>query len=252
MGRLILPLVLAYLTYGVVMVVLHPRFIYPFSDAGGLLPGFTETRLEAEDGTAIYVQEHAGPGPVLVYFMGNAGALPLFASAFERHIKAGRHVIAMEYRGGGGRPGTPGEDRLKSDALVVMDHAARLGKPLIVQGYSMGSGLATHVARERDVAGVILVAPFASMCRLMARRGWLPACQLPFVDHWRSLKGAAGITAPLLVLHGDQDRIIPVADSAGFADLPNGTRVVIEGANHSNLGGFPAFGTALEDFVAGL
>ena len=205
--------------------------------------------LRADDGTPVYVQEFKGDGPVLVYFMGNAGALPFFAPAFERHIRAGRHIVAMEYRGGGGRPGKPREARLKRDALMVMDHAASLGKPIIVQGYSMGSGLATYVAARRPVRGVILVAPFDSMCRLMSRAAFLPACRLPFVDHWFSLAEAAKIEAPILVLHGAADQVISPDYSTAFETLPRVTRKVIEGAGHDDIGSFPEFGAAIEGFV---
>ena len=250
--KVLIALALVYLAYAVVMVILHPRFIYPFSSEGGVLPGFEEVQLAATDGTPLFVQEHKGQGPVLVYFMGNAGALPLFASAFDRHIAAGRHVIAMEYRGGGGRPGVPREDVLKRDALVVMDHAATLGKPILVQGYSMGSGLATYVAAQRDVSGVILVAPFDSMCRLMARGAKLPACQMPFVDHWRSVREMDDITVPVIVLHGTEDTVIPDSFSAAFDAFPNVTRHLIEGAGHGDIGGFPAYGDAIEAFIQAL
>ncbi len=250
--KLVLIAGLVYLAYAALMVLVHPRFIYPFSPDGGLLDGFEERVLAANDGTPLYVQEHPGDGPVLVYFMGNAGALPLFASAFERHIRAGRHVIAMEYRGGGGRPGKPREARLKEDALVVMDHAQTLGKPIIVQGYSMGSGLATYVAARRPVAGVVLVAPFDSMCRLMSARSYLPACRLPFVDHWRSFSEARKIDVPILILHGGSDAVIPDSFSVAFDVLPNVTRHVIGKAGHLDIGGFPEFDSAITSFIAAL
>lgn len=250
--KLVLLLGLVYLAYAAVMVWMHPRFIYPFSPEGGVLPGFEERALTAKDGTPLFVQEHRGDGPVLVYFMGNVGALPLFASAFERHIRAGRHIIAMEYRGGGGRPGVPREGRLKSDALVVMEEAAKLGRPVIVQGYSMGSGLATYVAARHQVAGVILVNPFDSMCRLMSASSLLPACRLPFVDHWRSFAEAQKIKAPILVLHGTADQVIPPGYSTAFEALPNATRQEIDGAAHGDIGTFPEFGRAVDDFIDGL
>ena len=250
--KLIFGLVLIYLAYAVVMVFLHPRFIYPFSPDGGVLPGFREVALTGADGVPVYVQLHEGTGPVVVYFMGNAGALPLFESAFQRHIEAGRQVVAMEYRGGGGRPGAPREDVLKRDALVVMEYAASFEKPLIVQGYSMGSGLATYVSTKQDVAGVILVAPFDAMCRLMARRAFLPACALPFVDHWRSLDQARDIAAPILVLHGSADQVIPPEHSAAFETLPTVQREIIKGAAHADIGQFSAYDDAMETFISGL
>ena len=247
--KLLFLLALIYAGYAIVMVLLHPRFIYPFQPDGGLLKGFRQVELRGEDGAPIFVQEYPGDGPVLVYFMGNAGALPLFESAFPQHIAAGRHVIAMEYRGGGGRPGTPREAILKSDAMAVMDYAERLGKTLIVQGFSMGTGLATYVAARRNVAALVLVAPYDAMCRLMSVRAKLPACRLPFVDRWRSLDEARSTKVPTLILHGGADSLIPPSYSAAFETLPNVRRKIIERAGHADIGNFPEFDASLGDFL---
>ncbi len=243
---------LLYLGYAVLMIVLHPRFIYPFQPDDRVLPGFSRVELQADDGTPIFVQERPGTGPVVLYLMGNAGSVPLFETAFGVHIAADRHVIALEYRGGAGRPGTPSEARLKADALVAADYALRLDKPLIVQGFSLGTGLATFVAANRAADRVVLSAPYDKLCRLMAERAWLPACVLPFVQRWNSMKAARNITVPILVMHGTEDAFIPPIYSASFEELPNTSRVLIGGAAHNDINAFPTYGTALRDFLAPL
>ena len=241
---------LAYFVYVVVMVVIHPRLVYTFRDEDRVLPGFARIELKGADGASIFVQEHPGDGPVLLYFMGNIGTLPFFTSAFQRHIAAGRHVIALEYRGGGGRPGSPSETVLKSDALIAADVAFATGKPVVVQGYPLGSGLATHVAARRDVAAVILVAPYDRLCKVMSTRAWLPACWLPFVQKWNSLGDAENITAPVLVLHGTKDEIIAPRFSTGLGDLPGTNRVLIEGAFHGDIGNYPRFDAEIDAVFA--
>ncbi len=249
MKLVLITLLLGYVAYAVVMVVLHPQFIYPFQSDPRVLTGFERVELAAEDGIPIFVQERIGAGPVVLYLMGNAGALPLFEVAFEGHIAADRHIIALEYRGGAGRPGTPSEARLKSDALVAADYALGKGKSLIVQGYSLGTGLATHVAANRAADRVVLSAPYDRLCRLMAARSRLPACLLPFVQKWPSLDDAQAITAPTLVLHGSEDVLIPPERSLEFAKLPGFERIVIDGAAHADLSAFPAYTQALEQFL---
>lgn len=238
----------AYILYAVAMIVLHPRFIYPFFAEDRVLDGFERVQIGGGD-VPVFVQERPGAGPVVLYFMGNAGSVSLFGAAFERHIAADRHVIALEYRGGAGRLGMPSETVLKEDALLAVDYAAALGKPLIVQGYSLGTGLATFVASRREVDGVILTAPYDRLCRLMAARSYLPACLLPFVQKWRSLEAARAVKAPILVLHGSVDTLIPPAYSAGFASLAGVERQIIEGAGHDDIGGFPTYRAAIEHFL---
>lgn len=251
MKTVFIALVLVYLVYGAVMVWLHPRYIYPFQPDDRVLEGFSRVQLTSDDETSIFLQELPGDDPVIVYFMGNAGALSFFEVAFKRHRLAGRHVIALEYRGGAGRPGTPSEKRLKSDALQAADYALALDKPVIIQGFSLGTGLATYVAARREVAGVILTAPYDRLCRLMATSARLPACWMP-VQRWNSLADAKAITKPILVLHGSEDTAIAPNYSEGFVSVPDVRRVLIDGAAHNNISNFPAFDVEIEGFIASL
>ncbi len=251
MKAVLIALVLGYAAYAALMVWMHPRFIYPFQPDDRVLEGFSRVQFAATDGTPIYLQELNSDGPVVLYFMGNAGALSLFDVAFDKHRLAGRHVIALEFRGGAGRPGTPNEARLKSDALQAADYALALGKPVIIQGFSLGTGLATYVAARRNVAGVMLTAPYDRLCRLMAASARLPACLLP-VQRWNSLAEAKANTKPTLVLHGSEDTLIAPAYSEGFAALPQVRRVLIEGAAHNNISSFPASDNEIEGFIASL
>ncbi len=246
MKAFVLTLASFYLAYGVLMVFLHPRLIYPFLPEDQVLEGFQRIELTTRDDTPIFAQELPGEGPVVLYLMGNAGALPFFEVAFRAHRRAGRHVIALEYRGGAGRPGRPSEAVLKADALAAADYALSLGRPTVVQAYSLGTGLATYIAAMRRVDAVILTAPYDQLCRLMAARSWLPACQMPFVQKWRSLEQALRVSVPITVLHGTEDKLIPPSYSAPFAALPNVDRLVIDGADHTDIGDFPAHEAAVE------
>lgn len=249
MKLLLLALAIGYGGYATLLIWLHPRFIYPFQVFDQVLPGFSRIELGGADGTPVFLQERPGAGPVVLYFMGNAGAVPLFEAAFEGHIAAGRHIIALEYRGGAGRPGLPSETILKQDALVAADYALGLGKPLIVQGFSLGTGLATHVAARRTADAVVLTAPYDRLCRLMAVRSRLPACRLPFVQKWNSLGDARGHSTRTLVLHGTDDTLIPPAYSEAFGDLAHVERVLIDGAAHNDVSAFPVYHAAIAAFL---
>jgi pimeloyl-ACP methyl ester carboxylesterase len=233
MKRALIILVGLYVAYTVLMIVLHPRFIYPFLQDDAVLQGFERVNLTGADGLEVSLQEAERDGPIVLYFMGNGGAVSAFGPPLNAHLSADRHVIAMEYRGGGGRPGSPSEADLKSDALVVADWALAKGKPVVVHGYSLGSGLATHVAKHRDVAGVILEAPYDKLCTLMSRNSFVPACLLPGVQKWNTLADAADVAESVLILHGNADRLIPAERSEALERLfPVVERQVIDGAAH--------------------
>jgi hypothetical protein len=222
-----------------------------------VLPGFARAEIAAEDGTLLRIAYAEGrPGaPSVLFFMGNAGALSIFEPWLAAHRAAGRGVAALEYRGGGGNPGRASEARLKADAVAAFDWLrARGGGPIYVHGFSLGAGLAIHVAARREAAGAILEAPFAQACRLMARASLLPACRLP-VQRWDSLADVPGIEEPVLLLHGDADRQIPIGESellfAAFASEGRAARLIrFGGYGHSNLTASPDYAKAIAEFLA--
>lgn len=249
MKFLLIALVAVYAGYALLMIWLHPRLIYPFYGDDRVLPGFSRVELKGADGAPIFAQERPGEGPLVLYFMGNAGAVPLFEVAFEGHVAADRHIIALEYRGGGGRPGTPSEKTLKADALIVADYAASYGKPLIVQGFSLGTGLATYVSANRNIEAMILTAPYDRLCHLMAAKSRLPACALPFVQKWNSIENAQTAVVRTLVLHGAEDELIAPRFSEAFGQLDHVERVLIDGAAHNDVSAFPAYHAAIAAFL---
>lgn len=251
--RALLGAALLFVLYAVAMIVLHPRSIYPFGQEPFAHPGFE--RVVLDGGTVLYVSEGRPGAPILLYFMGNAGYLGPFAPMLDHHRAAGRHVVALAYPGGGGVTGAPSERLLKAQALAAFDAlpqviAAPAG-PRIVQGYSLGTGLALHVAAQRPVSGTILTAPYARLCELMAQASWLPACQLPYVQRWDNLRLAEEVPAPVLVVHGSADTLIVPAQGRRLAEaLPRAEFVEIAGAGHVDLMQFPAYLATLDGFIA--
>lgn len=252
-----------YLAYAAVMVWLHPAFIYPFADEGFSDPRFQQKVIRGTGGTDVFVQVHdAGPdAPVVVYFMGNAGSLAWFGQVLDLHLRAGRSIVAMEYRGGGGRGGQPSEAVLKSDALAVFDAMPDLlpnGHGVaVLHGYSMGTGLALHLAAHRKVGGMMLDAPYARMCELMARASWLPACKLPFVQRWDNLALAGKADVPVLIQVGAEDTVIPPSQAERLAKAlaTKGdvvTMRLLPGRGHVDLPDDPGWAAAMADFIRSL
>ncbi len=91
----------------------------------------------------------------------------------------GYGVVMMTYRGFGGSTGTPSEKNNVADALAVYDAVLASGIPaadIVLYGESLGTGVAVQVAAQRDVAGVILDAPYTSIVDLAAFT--IPICPL--------------------------------------------------------------------------
>jgi len=201
----------------------------PPAQAG--LPEADEITLTAADGVHI-VGWHVAPReskPVIVYLHGNGGALRYRVERFHRLIKDGIGLVAIEYRGYGGSEGSPSERGLFADAEATYAFAAARYRPeqLVLWGESLGSGLAVYLAAEKPVGRVILEAPFTSAAAVAARQYWFMPVRLLMKDQFRSDERIQNVTAPVLILHGLNDHIVPYAMGEQMFDLTKANRHIV-------------------------
>ena len=189
------------------------------------LPEAEEVPLTAADGVHVAAW-HVPPRdakPVIVYFHGNGGALRFRVARFRRLIADGVGLVALEYRGYGGSAGSPSEQGLIADAQAAYRFAAGRYPPqqLVLWGESLGSGVAIAIAAERPVGRVILEAPFTSAVALGARHYWYLPVSLLMKDQFRSDLRIGKVTAPVMIMHGVHDRVVPYAMGEQLFDLAN-------------------------------
>jgi uncharacterized protein len=183
------------------------------ADAG--LEGFEEIVLPTADGeTLVAWHAPAPPGrPTIVYFHGNGGALWHRSDRFSLFRRTGFGVFGLNYRGYGGSSGSPSETGLIADALTAIDHLESLGVDrtrLVYFGESLGSGVAVQAAVARPPRAVVLEAPFSSAADVAARVYWWLPARLLMKDRFDSLAVVGKVEAPLAVIHGDRDDIVPI------------------------------------------
>ncbi|HUL89243.1 MAG TPA: alpha/beta hydrolase, partial [Pseudolabrys sp.] len=154
-----------------------------------------------------------GTKRVVVYFQGNAGALNLRAVRFKWLIADGTGLVALSYRGYGGSSGKPSEAGLISDALAAYDFAAARypAKRIVLWGESLGTAVATALATKREVGALILDAPFTSAVDVGAAAYPFAPVRWFMKDTFHSDERIVRVDAPLLMLHGEQDRVVPIA-----------------------------------------
>src|SRR5262249_18322551 len=148
------------------------------------------------------------------YFHGNAGNLASRAERVRRFVARGYGVFLLSYRGYGGSTGGPRERAHIADAKLAyrtLRAAGVAARAIILYGESLGSGVAVQVAADDSVGGVVLDAPYTSIVDVAA--GAYPFLPVrPFMlDRYETLRFLPRVTAPLLVLHGEDDEVIPVA-----------------------------------------
>lgn len=213
--------------------------IYPAPTAAGeAVPGFETISYPTSDGLELRAgYRPARPGrATILYFHGNGADWQSSVIAAERLVADGCGLFAAEYRGYRGNPGQPGEEGLYRDGRAAMAWLRQRGvEPgqLVIAGNSIGSGVATQMARETRPHALILVSPFASLPRIASERmPWAPVRWL-LRDRFANDEKIGQVSAPILLLHGDADTLIPPHHSRMLAAAnPDAKLVVIAGAGH--------------------
>ena len=196
---------------------------YPPAAAG--LPQAEEVHLAAADGGKLSARHvpPRGDNPGGHYFQGNAGALDLRVGRFEWLIADGTGLVALNYRGYGGSTGKPSEAGLIRDAVAADAFAAARYQPsrLVLWGESLGTAVAVALASTSAVGGVILDAPFTSAADVGAAAYPLVPVRWLIRDPFHSHARIAQVTAPVLVLHGERDRVVPIRFAERLFALAN-------------------------------
>jgi fermentation-respiration switch protein FrsA (DUF1100 family) len=211
------------------------------------VPSLKEIQLITSDGIRLLAWYVPPPAqkPVVLYFHGNAGTIENRSHWLLEFANAGLGVLMPEYRGYGGNRGQPTEAGLYADAAAAMDFLAREGitaDRIVVYGESLGTGLATQLASQHQVAALVLEAPYTSIMAAAAAHYWFLPVSLFLHDRFDSLSRIAQVRSPILIMHGDRDRIVPPAlgrELFAAAPEPKEFWSVPEGA-HENLYGFGA------------
>ncbi|BCA95360.1 alpha/beta hydrolase [Legionella antarctica] len=151
--------------------------------------------------------------PTILYLHGNAGHIGYRMPLARQFIDAGLGLLLLEYRGYGGNKGSPSESAFYEDGHTALRYLEKQGiKPqqTILYGESLGTGVATELANHHQVCAVVLQSPFTSLVNLS--RYHYPWLFIKPWDKFDSLSRITAINAPLLVLHGKQDRVVPYSD----------------------------------------
>jgi pimeloyl-ACP methyl ester carboxylesterase len=187
-----------------------------------------------------------------LYFGGNAEDVYFNAADFAGRLP-GHSVYLVNYRGYGGSTGSPTEDALFADAVALFDALTPRHHAVDVIGRSLGSGVGVYLAANRPVRRLVLVTPFDSVLA-MARRLY-PVYPVDWLlkDRFDSVGHATDITASVLLLVAERDRVVPPEHAerlaAAFSQAP-AEQVLIERAGHNDVTAYPNYWSRLARFLS--
>tara|TARA_B100000575_G_scaffold238347_1_gene200660 strand:+ start:1583 stop:2389 length:807 start_codon:yes stop_codon:yes gene_type:complete len=148
----------------------------------------------------------------ILFFHGNAGKLDNRVYKLNELSKLDLNYLIIAYRGFSGNEGKPTEDGLYKDAKsakIWLNNNGVKDKDIILYGESLGTAVAVDLASKNKFAGIILESPFTSMTRLAQKYYPIFPVKIILKDKFDSINKIQKINSPLLVMHGEEDTIVP-------------------------------------------
>lgn len=184
-----------------------------------------EVKVTTDDGLTIngwYKPAEKGK-PTILWFHGNAGNHGMRFPLAYLYAHKGYGLLLAGYRGFGGNEGKPTEKGLYKDARAWITSLTGAGVDIgdiVLYGESLGSGVAVQMATEfKDIHALILQAPYLSFVVIARKRYFFLPVDLMLLDQYRSKDKIADVTAPLLIMHGEQDSLIPATHGRKLYEL---------------------------------
>ncbi len=201
--------------------------------------------------------QHDTAAATLLWCTGNAGNISDRLDNLSRLSRLPINVFIFGYRGYGKSAGSPNEEGVYLDALAAYDFLLTLPEvqpdKIILFGRSLGGAVAIDLATKRPAAGLILESTFTSAADMAWAAYGLPL-HLIIKTKFDSVNKIQQIHLPLLMIHGERDRVVPLRLGRKLFDAANPPKEFYEiaGADHNDtyiIGG-PAYFAKLWDFIA--
>ena len=215
----------------------------PVPAAADAVPGARDVRLTTDDGVTLgawFVPPPTPEAATVLVAAGNGGHRGMRAPLARALAQAGLGVLLFDYRGYGGNPGSPSEEGLARDvraarSWLLADGGVREER-LLYYGESLGCAVVTALAVEHPPAGMVLRSPFTDLAAVGAEHHpFLPVRAL-LRDRYPVAEQVALVQAPVTVVLGTADTIVPPAQSRQVARAAAQLRRLVEvpGADHND------------------
>ena len=171
-----------------------------------------------------YHKKNINDYKTILFLHGNAGSLENRIHKINNFKDLNVNFLLLAWRGFSGNKGSPTEQNLYEDAWSAIKWLKSEGikeSNIIIYGESLGTGVATEIAQNKNFAGVILESPFTSM--IDAGKTKYPYLPVKFLlkDKYESNKKIQNIKTPILIMHGKVDNIVPFYMGEKMYDLAN-------------------------------
>lgn len=230
----------AYAVLAMLAWVVSERMIFP-APSGSYRTGEDLLRIATDDGVelaALWLGPLPGedePPFTILFSHGNGEDLGDVRPVLEELRSAGFAVLAWDYRGYGLSGGRPSEAACYRDIEAMYRHLTEeRGIPprrILVYGRSVGSGPSVDLASRVPVGGLVVESGFATAFTVMTRVPLFP------FDRFRNIGKIPRVSAPILLIHGMQDEVVPFSHGERLFAAANEprSRLWLERAGHNDV-----------------
>tara|TARA_B100001123_G_C15124059_1_gene952581 strand:+ start:131 stop:967 length:837 start_codon:yes stop_codon:yes gene_type:complete len=203
----------------------HPNY-NSYSGEKIIVP-IEKIKIKTEDGIELiswFHNKNLTHYKTILFLHGNAGTLENRIYKINQFKEINVNFLIFAWRGFSGNKGKPTEKGLYEDARSAIRWLNSKGvekKNIIIYGESLGTGVATEIAQNKNFAGLILEAPFTSMIDAGKEKYPFLPVKLLLKDKYESSKKIKNIYSPILVMHGKADKIIPFYMGKKIYELAN-------------------------------
>ncbi|WP_281555970.1 alpha/beta fold hydrolase [Thalassomonas sp. RHCl1] len=249
MLKLLCSVLIIYFALGSLLFVMQRTLIY--FPRGAVDHGYPELEFANQGQIIKTILVNGGQKKALLYFGGNAEAVAFNAVDFTRALPD-YSVYLVNYRSYGGSSGSPNEQGLYSDALAIYDQLTGQHTSIGVIGRSLGSGIASYLAAERDISHLVLVTPFASIEAVAQAQFPIYPMKYLLKDKYNSAARSKDIKAKVLLVIAEHDRVIARvhSDKLVTAYTPLKPQVaLIKNADHNDISQYPKYYQVIQAFL---
>lgn len=204
-------------------------------------PAISVHEIPTDDGETLlawYLPPADDTRPVILYFNGNGDSLALQTGRWRRIADAGVGFLAVAYRGYDGSTGVPSEKGLILDGAAGYAWLRKRIDParIVIHGFSLGSGVAVQTAAKHPIRALVLEAPFTAITDVARKH--MPFAPISLMrDQYRSHEHIGAVRAPLLIVHGDRDSVVPFVQGRQLFSLAHKPKTFVRmvGCDHNTL-----------------
>jgi fermentation-respiration switch protein FrsA (DUF1100 family) len=250
---------------------LERAFLYfPTQDTAQPLSAFGPGASDVRFGTENRLHGVFVPAPVgteaaritIVFCHGNGGNLTHRAPLMARlHADLGVNVFIFDYQGYGQSAGVPSEAATSDDARAAVAYLRTRpdidSSRIVYYGESLGGAVAIRLAQEQPPLGLIVQSSFTSVADMARLHYPMLGFLLPaLASRYESAKAISSIHAPVLIIHGETDSLVPAEHGRLLHAAANNPKqlMIVPAAGHNDviLQGGPQLWQTLRDYLSTL